>query len=319
LQGLVANLQLSGRTRDRVVDLAGRTVVARSKSSYRPATRFLGIGMRTQEWLKEVKPLILTPCYGGLVTAEYATSALKLTRTMIAKGMKGGINLWPGSSLITQTRNEALAHFLSDPSLTHVIWIDADIGFEPDAVLRLLLADRDVVAGAYPQKRFWPIPQEVYARLSPRERALAQLRYPVNGAMPDGSMLALEVDEDGLLEVAEAPAGFMCIRRQVFDKMIAAYPDLKYVPDGPPDPLKKAHCYRFFDVMVEPETNRYLSEDFAFCRRWRDLGGAVFIDTTARLRHVGTHVYDGDFGATLRIAPNNAVGGPPNRSGAKKP
>ncbi|MDW6024108.1 hypothetical protein SAZ10_20375 [Mesorhizobium sp. BAC0120] len=275
--------------------------------------------MRAPEWLKEVKPLILTPCFGGLVTAEYATSALKLTGAMIARGMTGRINLWPGSSLITQTRNDALAYFLSDSSLTHVIWIDADIGFEPDSALRLLLTDKDVVAGAYPQKRFWPVSQDLYARLTPRERVAAQLRYPVNGLKADGSMLPLQVDEDGLLEVTEAPAGFMCIRRTVLEKMITAYPTLKYVPDGPPDPVKEAHCYRFFDVMVEPETNRYLSEDFAFCRRWRDLGGKIFIDTTACLRHVGTHVYEGDFAAALRVAPANAVGGPPNWSHGRKP
>jgi len=266
--------------------------------------------MLSHDHLKRMRPLILTPCYGGMVTSEYASSALKLTAAMIAAGIKARISLWPGASLITRARNEALVQFLSSPSLTHVIWIDADVGFEPDAVFRLLLADKDVIAGAYPQKRFWAVPNDVSEKLTPSERAAAQLRYPVNGSRPDGSMLPLDVDGDGLLEVAEAPTGFMCIKRGVLERMIEAYPNLKYVPDGPPNPAKEAHCYRFFDVMVEPETNRYLSEDFAFCRRWRDIGGAVFIDSTARLRHVGTHVYHGDFGTTLRVAPHNAVGGP---------
>jgi hypothetical protein len=270
--------------------------------------------MLSREYLKQARPLILTPCYGGMVTSEYTTSALKLTAAMLTGGMRGKINLWPGSSLITRTRNEALIHFLSDSGLTHVIWIDADIGFDAEAVFRLLLADKDVVAGPYPQKNFETIPPDISARLTHEERAAAALRYPVNGARPDGSMFPLDVDADGLLEVAEAPTGFMCIRRNVFDKMIKAYPDLKYVPDGPPDPKKQEFCYRFFDVMVERETNRYLSEDFGFCRRWRDIGGAVFIDATVRLRHVGSHVYSGDFATTLRVAPNNAVGGVPRDS-----
>ncbi len=271
--------------------------------------------MLAREYLRQARPLILTPCYGGMVTSEYTTSALKLAAAMVADGMQGKIRLWPGSSLITRTRNEGLVNFLSDPNLTHVVWIDADIGFEAKAVFRLLLANKDVIAGAYPQKHFWTVPQDVSAKLTPRERAAAQLRYPVNGARPDGSMLPLEVDEDGLLEVAEAPTGFMCIKRSVFDKMMEAYPDLKYVPDGPADPRNRDYYYRFFDVMVERETNRYLSEDFAFCRRWRDIGGTVFIDTTARLSHVGTYAYNGDFETTLRIAPNNAVGGTSNAAG----
>lgn len=270
--------------------------------------------MLPPDHLRRMRPLILTPCYGGMVTSEYAASALKLMAAMIAAGMKAKISLWPGASLITRARNEALVQFLSNPSLTHAIWIDADIGFEPEAALRLLLADKDVVAGAYPHKYFWNVPDDVAAKLSRKERAAAQLRYPVNGARPDGSMMRLTVDDDGLLEVAEAPTGFMCIKRAVFDRMIESYPDLKYVPDGPPNPKTAAYCYRFFDVMVEPETNRYLSEDFAFCRRWRDIGGTVFVDTTARLRHVGTHVYNGDFELALRVAPHNAVGGPSDSS-----
>jgi hypothetical protein len=265
--------------------------------------------MRGEEWLKQVRPLILTPCFGGMVSVEYTNSALKLAAVITGKGMQASIRLWQGSSLITQVRNEALAHFLSHTIFTHVIWIDADIGFEPEAVLRLLLLDRDVIAGAYPHKHFWPAPKGISPNLTSRERAAAQLRYPVNGVKADGSKMPLDVGSDGLLEVAEAPTGFMCIKRGVLDRMIEAYPDLKYVPDGPPDPVRTAHCYRFFDVMVEPETNRYLSEDYAFCRRWRDIGGAVFIDTTARLRHVGAQVYDGDFATTLRVAPQNAVGG----------
>ena len=265
--------------------------------------------MQAREDLQQARPLILTPCFGGMVTSEYATSMVKLAAGISTLGMKAKINIWPAPSLITRARNEALAQFLSDKTLTHIVWIDADIGFEPESVFRLLLLGRDVVAGAYPQKRYWEIPPEVSAKLSAAERAAAQLRYPVNGVGADGSMLPLVVDDEGLIEVAEAPAGFMCIRRSVLERMITEYPDLKYVPDGPPDPVKQAHCYRFFDVMVEPETGRYLSEDFAFCRRWRDVGGKIFVDVTARLRHVGTHVFSGDFSETLRVAPRNAVGG----------
>src|SRR6478735_934879 len=159
--------------------------------------------MQPRENLKRTRPLILTPCFGGSVTSEYAISMVRLTAAIAAAGMDARIRIWQGPSLITQARNEALVQFMSDETLTHVVWIDADVGFEPDALFRLLLVDRDVVAGAYPLKRYWPVPQDVSAKLSPVERTDAGLRYPVNGARPDGSTLPLVVDEEGLLEVAE--------------------------------------------------------------------------------------------------------------------
>jgi hypothetical protein len=84
-----------------------------------------------------------------------------------------------------------------------------------------------------------------------------------------------------VIEVAEAPTGLMCIKRQVLSKMMAQYPNLRYVPDGSWTPERAALCYRFFDVMVDEKTGRYLSEDYAFCRRWRDMGGRVHVCTQA--------------------------------------
>jgi hypothetical protein len=133
--------------------------------------------------------------------------------------------------------------------------------------------------------------------------------YPVNAAHEQRSM-DLTVDVDGLLEVSEAPTGFMAIKRCVFDRMISECPTLKYLPDMRRDNPNRDWCYRFFDVMVEPETNRYLSEDYAFCKRWRDLGGKVYIDTTAKLGHTGQFVYWGDFERSLQLSPAMACGLP---------
>ena len=79
--------------------------------------------------------------FGGSVTSEYAISMVRLTAAIAATGMDARIRIWQGPSLITQARNEALVQFMSDETLTHVVWIDADVGFEPDALFRLLLVD----------------------------------------------------------------------------------------------------------------------------------------------------------------------------------
>lgn len=259
--------------------------------------------------LQRFRPYFLTPCYGGQVAICYTNSMLRLLQAMNNIGMCGGIRIHQGSSLVTRARNEGMIEFLQDRSYTHLFWMDADIGFEPETAFRILLADKEVIAGAYPVKSIhWP---EVLPNVTPQEFVLSHLRYPVNAAHR-GNAMDLSPDDEGLLEVSEAPTGFMAIKRHVLDKLIAARPDLKYIPDFKPGDPRADYCYRFFDVMVEPETNRYLSEDYAFCRRWRDLGGKVFIDTTAKLEHVGHFSWHGDFATSLRLAPEMACGLPPD-------
>jgi hypothetical protein len=80
----------------------------------------------------------------------------------------------------------------------------------------------------------------------------------------------------------------MCIKRGVFDRLIAAYPELQYVPDWPKGTYPEGGVhYRFFDVMVDPESRRYLSEDYGFCRLWEKIGGKVYVDANSNLSHQG--------------------------------
>jgi len=255
-------------------------------------------------------PFFIVPSAEGKVFCNCVKSLIQLVDTLCGYGVRADFHVFNGLSLITRARNESAVSFLRDDRFTHLFWIDADVGFSPEQALRLLLADRDVVAAPYPLKRKADVAPGTLDGLSRDQRLAAQTRFPVNSTLPDGSQLPLTPDEDGFLEVCEAPTGFMCIKRAVLFKMIEAYPHLRYVPDGPSDPEAARLSYLFFDTMVEPETNRYLSEDYAFCRRWRDIGGKVYIDTSARLSHVGQHLYQGDFAQTLRLAPYNAVGGP---------
>jgi hypothetical protein len=135
-------------------------------------------------------------------------------------------------------------------------------------------------------------------------------RYTVNTGRL-GEDIALVVDDEGFMKVREVPTGFMCIKRGVFDRLIAAYPDLRYVPDWPEGnvPSGGVH-YRYFDVMVDPESGRYLSEDYGFCRLWEKIGGEMYVDANSNLSHAGERLYTGDFGATLRSALPVAVGAP---------
>jgi hypothetical protein len=85
----------------------------------------------------------------------------------------------------------------------------------------------------------------------------------------------------------------MCIKRDVFRQMMEKYPKLNYVPDGPPNPQAHLH-WLFFDCMVDPDSGLYLSEDYPFCRRWRDIGGKIWVDLHCKLLHLGQHNFRGD-------------------------
>ncbi len=93
----------------------------------------------------------------------------------------------------------------------------------------------------------------------------------------------------------------MCIKRDVFRRLMEAYPKLNYTPDGPPGHPQAHLHWLFFDCMVDPDSGRYLSEDFAFCRRWRDIGGKVWVDLDCKLKHLGQHMYNGDLAESLRM------------------
>ena len=93
----------------------------------------------------------------------------------------------------------------------------------------------------------------------------------------------------------------MVIKRHVFTAMMKHYPQLNYVPDGPPNNPQAHLHWRFFDCMVNPNSGRYLSEDYAFCRLWRDMGGKIWVDLECRLMHLGQHLFGGDLAESLRV------------------
>jgi hypothetical protein len=259
--------------------------------------------------LKTFRPLIVTPCFGEKLCMNYVLGIINFQREAIAAGMPFDVYFRPGDSLVTRVRNDCVAHFLANPPYTHLFWIDADIGFSPLAAFRLLLSGHDV--GVYPLKREdWPS-EGVPAGTTRRKWEELYARYTVNTGCEGEQGVDLVIDADGFMQVREAPTGFMCIKRQVFDRLIARYPQLRYVPDWPEGSYPKGGVhYRFFDVMVDPETQRYLSEDYGFCRLWEATGGTIHVDANSNLTHLGERVYRGDFGATLRAAAAHAIGAP---------
>lgn len=244
--------------------------------------------------------LIVTPTHDGKLFQNYVVSLLNT----ITLAPENGVSVQPlfraGESLITRARNDCVATFLDNPQWTHLFFIDSDIGWNPEAFFRLVKSGYDIAAGAYPLKREnYP---DIIPQISSSELPHLFARYTVNN---DSTNLIIQ--EDGFIELNEAPTGFMCIKREVFLKLMEAYPNLKYVTDSL-DMKDKGLHYRFFDCIVHPESKRYLSEDYAFCKLWNDLGGKVYVDAFSNLTHQGMKTYEGNFYYTLNNNLTYAVG-----------
>jgi hypothetical protein len=260
--------------------------------------------------LRQFFPVIVTPSHDGKYFQNYVMSMMNFAIEAERAGMRLQVLFHQGESLVTRARNNCVAQFLANPQWTHLFWIDADIGFSAQAAFRLLLADYDIAAGVYPLKREdWPA--EGVAEGTTRQLFEATFtRYTVNAkASEASSQVELEVQPDGFMRMTEAPTGFMVIKRGVFERLIASHPELNYVPDSIGEPDLGLH-YRFFDVMVDPQTRRYLSEDYGFCRLWSGLGESIYIDANSNLTHQGAKLYRGDFASSLLTSLPHAVGGP---------
>ena len=236
---------------------------------------------------------VATPCFGGQVASIFATSLLKLQQTVAAQvpPMTVRFVMRPDDALITRARATLVTAFLDDPRATHLLFVDADIGFEPDQVMRLLAFDSDVAAAVYPVKRVdWDKVRQTLAADIPTPAAAA-LHYVVE--LDDPARIE---GRDGFIKVRYAGTGFLMIRRQAVERMCAHHPELKFRRDhstagGQDSPNR----FALFDCMIDPETGLYLSEDFAFCKRWTDMGGEIWADLNSRLDHVGSTTYCGDF------------------------
>ncbi len=235
--------------------------------------------------------VIGTPCFGRQLTDLYVNSLLKLQMACFQRGLRLQIKILGGDALITRVRQNILAYFLSDSTSTHLLFVDADIGFEPEQVFRLLDFDADVSAAIYPIKRLdW---NKVASAVNTRQLSLesSALSYMVEFTQGD----RIEV-RDGFAQVQYAGTGFFMVKKQAVMAMVQHYPELRYAHDHRHDDKLAGTDWRYalFDCMIDEETKTYLSEDFAFCRRWTGMGGQIWADLTSKLTHTGSFSFKGD-------------------------
>jgi len=190
-------------------------------------------------------------------------------------------------SVLTQNRNKCVADFMStSDDFTHLLFVDSDIYFNVNGIVQMLTVDREVIAIPYPQKHINY--KNMFDKIqkgevkSEQDLIAAGHSYPVK-VKDDKSIL----DKYGVMEISHVPTGCLLIKREVFNKMINAYPDLK-VTQG-----TDQSYYNFFDFYHDKDTKEYFGEDFGFSRLWSKLGGQCYAYVMEEIAHVGDHNYIG--------------------------
>jgi hypothetical protein len=206
----------------------------------------------------------LIPCFGGQISEVTFTSFVRFITKAPQWGLEWSLDTLVNESLIPRGRNALVARAMHNPRATHLMFLDADIGFDPEYILMLLQEDVDVIGGGYPKKSL-------------------PIDYVIN-PLPNG-----ESDETKA-EVERIGTGFLLIKRDVFARMAEAKPELKYRDDCGLDPSINKHLYAYFECGLFGE-KVFMSEDWLFCNRWRQIGGQIFISKRFALTHVGNYAF----------------------------
>jgi hypothetical protein len=207
------------------------------------------------------------PCYGGQITEPCFTSFLRFILMASRMGLQWSLDTMVNESLVTRARNNLMAKMMTNTAATHFMFIDADIRFQPEAIFMMLATDKDVIGGLYPKKAL-------------------PISYVIN--VQPGTQIINDI-----FKVDTMGTGFMMFKRHVYEKLIAAHPETKYVDDVGLGKQFEPFMYSIFDTEID-EKGHYLSEDWTFCRRWAKIGGEIYAHAKVLLNHSGHYEFAGD-------------------------
>jgi hypothetical protein len=230
------------------------------------------------------------PCYGGMVSEPTMTSFLRFVLLAGQAGLNWSLDTMVNESLVTRARNNLMAKMMTNTTATHFMFIDADIRFQPESILQMIACDKEVIGGLYPKKA---LPVNYVINLKPETKIQGDI---------------FTVDTTG--------TGFLLFKRSVYEKMIAQFPETKYVDDVGLGKQYEPMMYSIFDCKIDAR-GHYLSEDWLFCRRWQDMGGEIWVHSKVLLNHIGHFEFAGDLSKIDVI--NQARGAAPAGSGDTLP
>ena len=265
------------------------------------------IFMATRDYLKKnkVKIIIGTPCFGGMIHNGYFQSMIELAANFTKLNIPYEVMTIGNESLIQRARNGIVAKFMSDPTSTHLMFIDADITFSWIHIVKLLISGKELCGGCYPKKAFnWDKikHQSVKNPTMHEDELMAKsLDYVFNPIYhQEGENVVIKLN-NGMAQVKDIGTGFMLINKSVITKMMKKYPETKFMNNvaGYGQTNANDYFYALFDCCIDPVSRVYLSEDYLFCKRWIEIGGELWVDLGTNLNHTGIIDYKGCLSSTI--------------------
>jgi hypothetical protein len=235
---------------------------------------------------------VATPMYGGQCTGYYTQSMLTLGPVLNQNGYDMAYSAMFNESLIQRGRN-ALAHgFMQRPECTHLMFIDADIKFNPQDIIKMIEADKDIICGIYPKKEInWVEVEKAVKEGVPTDRLKTRTASVVVNLKDYAGSVTVPVSEP--VEIFNGGTGFMLIKRSTFETMksvVSSYNnDVLFLDGG----ISNDRITEYFACAVEPGTERLLSEDYFFCWKAREAGLKVWAAPWAQLGHFGSYLFEG--------------------------
>jgi hypothetical protein len=239
--------------------------------------------------------MIGIPCYGGQVFADFAQSLIKLTTVLNKAELNHEIVFLGSESLISRGRNSIVSKFYSQPKFTHLLFLDADIIFNPECILKMISEDKEIIGCPYPKKQLnWnkllndsQTPQTIDKNLY----YYSDINY---------NLLQKGTLKDTILEVKDIPTGCMMIKRSLITALMMAHPDRKYINNiaGMSENNMNNFFYDLFGCGVVDGI--YLSEDYYFCHLVRQLGVKLYLETGYTFGHIGKQTFYGNLYAQIQ-------------------
>ena len=257
--------------------------------------------------LRPKKLFVATPMYGAQCSGYYCKSTNDLSTAAAKFGIDVKFYYLFNESLITRARNYCVDEFLRS-DYTHLLFIDSDIGFKYQDVFTMMhLCEEgskyDIVTGPYPKKTIaWEKIKSAVDKGFANENPFVLEQFVGDYVFnPAENVSSFKISEP--VEIKEGGTGFMIIHRSALEKYAAAYPELRYLPDHARSENfdGSREITAFFDTVIDPETKRYLSEDYMFSQYARKIGLKVWLCPWMQLRHAGAYVFGGSLAALAAI------------------
>lgn len=266
---------------------------------------------------------VATPMYGGMCAGMFAKSCADLSAICAQNGIPLQFYFLFNESLITRARNYCCDEFMRGP-MQHLMFIDADIGFNPQDVIALMALQAnepdkyEIIGGPYPKKCIsWEKIKTAVDKGMADDDANVLEKYVGDYVFnPKGNNGSFRIDEP--VEVLEIGTGFMMVTKPAMQKFADTYTQYLYRPDH----VRTAHfdgtrkIMQFFQAEIDAKSERYLSEDYWFCQKAQDAGLKTWFCPWMQMQHVGTYIFGGSLADLASIGV--AATADPSKLGGKK-